>query len=121
MCLDSFGAEATPILIKALADKRPEIKSLAGRMLAGLGEDAQKAIPALIKMTEDPQDLTRRAALDAILSIDRKGEFVKKTLPVFRRALHDTDKEVQRLGSQGLSQLSRQKPEELKKAGIIVK
>ena len=120
MCLEKFGIDAAPILIKALSDKHWAERALAANMLAGFGAEAHKAIPALVKIANDPEVLVRRAVLDAILVIDPKSEYFKKTLPVFRQALRDSDKEVSRRGSAGLLKISRNQPEEFKKTGISI-
>ncbi|MBI2823842.1 MAG: HEAT repeat domain-containing protein [Planctomycetia bacterium] len=60
---------AVPVLTGALASKQEIMRAQAAAALGDLGPAARDAIPALKKLSDDPQAEVRRAATDALAKI----------------------------------------------------
>ena len=67
-------AEAVPDLIKLLEGPNPGRRWEAALTLAALGPVARDAVPALEKALEDPDELVRKAAAQALMEIKAKEE-----------------------------------------------
>lgn len=69
--LDRIGVDATEILIAALKDAQPTVRSRAAWLLGGRGEQAAKAIPAIEGLLKDSDEHVRETAA-AVLERIRK-------------------------------------------------
>lgn len=61
--------EAVPQLISRLTDADDTVRSLAAEALEQLGRGAAPAIPALVRLSEDPSRLVRGSAIEALGAI----------------------------------------------------
>jgi HEAT repeat protein len=67
--------KAMPVLISALADQDPSIRSRAARVLGRLGPQAKAAVPALKKALNDPDHEVADEAAFALLEIKSRIKF----------------------------------------------
>lgn len=75
--------------LQALHDDDWEVRAAAAVELETIGEEAAKAVPALIQVLEsDTTEEVRRAAAEALGSI---GPAAKKAIPVLTHALCDAN------------------------------
>lgn len=86
------GEAAVEPLAKLLEQStRPGPLARAVRALGAIGTQAKSTTPALIQLTKHPSPVVRRAALDALFSIDRYGTETRQAL---RPLLDDPDPDV---------------------------
>ena len=114
-CLDGFGKDSVPLLMRALKDGRWEIRALAIRFLEIIGPAAKEALPSILPLTQDAEVIVRREAIGAAQLIDPKGDSWEMSLPALRHGFRDTDSEVRRLADQGLNALRAARPADLNK------
>ena len=57
-----LGAAAVPVLVEMLNDQRPEVRAWAASILGSLGSAGQEAVPALMAMLVDSDQLVRDEA-----------------------------------------------------------
>jgi hypothetical protein len=131
-----IGTNAIPFLLKKVASRewvfrgrvesllerqslihfhfaRPDYKNVLG--MSGfiiLGKDAKSAVPELIMLSKDPDDVARFFALDSLGAIESDKETL---LPVLLRLLHD---QRHLITYKSARLLSERFPEEAEQAGV---
>jgi HEAT repeat protein len=63
------GAEAVPVLVKALKAAEPTTKLIAIRILGEMGPTASEAAPALQALSQDPSQEVRQLAKKALAAV----------------------------------------------------
>jgi HEAT repeat protein len=81
-------ASVVPVLIKALADKRPVVRLIAVRTLASFGATAEAALPRVTELLQDPDGSVREEAADRLDSFGPKAG--KAAIPALIKALRDS-------------------------------
>lgn len=69
LALAHFGAEAVPVLVRALDDGDFSVRAAASRALGAIGPAASDALPALVNAMHDPDAAVREAAGRALKQI----------------------------------------------------
>lgn len=89
-----LGSETVvPLLLHALADPDPGVRTVAATYLGIIGDDAADVVPALIETLEDETAEVRAAAATALGSF---GKDAAPALPALRKAGADRDEDVAR-------------------------
>ena len=88
------GVDVTA-LINALDHKEAKNRASAAKSLGDMGPDAKLAVRRLVKAVKDPDELTSRAAAEALIKIGAPG---RDDLPALLEALKDPKPEVRRYG-----------------------
>ena len=97
--LSSFGADAVPVLEKALRDSDVQVRETAAFSLANTGPNA---IPALKRALDDEHWTVRLAATRAL------GTMGPEAIPALRKALSDQYERVQRGAARAMAKISRE-------------
>jgi HEAT repeat protein len=87
------GSSTVPDLIQVLKDDKADINLRINSILTleRIGQDAKKAVPALIETIEDDNFLIRKATAYSLGSIDPNN---KRVISALIRALHDSNEGV---------------------------
>ncbi len=88
--LAAIGAESVPPLLEMLTNSTPHLRCRAEVALGLMGPAAEPAVPALVKMLDDPD--TGRDAIDALGCIGRRADLA---VPVLTKAVTDPDRGMQ--------------------------
>ena len=89
--IGSFGADATPatmLLVEALADSTPTVRSAAAWALTQTGPRGSTAVPALAKALSDPAPRVRGLA---IVALKNMGPKAAPAVPALIQALNDSE------------------------------
>ncbi|MBX3411626.1 MAG: HEAT repeat domain-containing protein [Pirellulales bacterium] len=86
--LSRIGSQALPVLIAALHDSDPVVRTNAAKGIARLGETAQQAVPALTAALADDVYTVRLTAARALGQI---GPGAAPAIPELSAALRDTE------------------------------
>jgi hypothetical protein len=68
--LQDGDPKAVAVLIALLDAPEPHVRSLAARGLESIGPPANEAVPALLRLTDDPEGMPSWSAWEALLAID---------------------------------------------------
>jgi HEAT repeat protein len=85
--LDPQGAQAVPLLMRALKDHEGSVRKAATLALGNLGAAAKPAVPLLFELLGDAED--RDAARGALRQIDTVGP---EAVPTLIKALESDDR-----------------------------
>jgi HEAT repeat protein len=91
MVTSAMGADVNDLVAK-LKNKDSDVRRSAAKDLAGLGEEAKPAVPALTKALSDKDLFVRRFAAEALGAI---GPDAKSAVPALALAMNDGRKEMQ--------------------------
>jgi HEAT repeat protein len=72
--IEKIGADAVPILTKAVKDKNRNVRRFAVKALGGLGADARSAVPEILQAMKEDDSQMQREAIRAVRSIDRHAK-----------------------------------------------
>jgi HEAT repeat protein len=86
--LARIGDQALPVLIAALSDPDPAVRSNAAKAIARLGEAAAQAVPALIAALSDSDRSVRSNAARALGQI---GTAAAPAIPRLSEAMRETE------------------------------
>ena len=75
------GQEAIKALVATLSDPVPRVRRDAVRSLGYIGPKARETLPAIQKLSEDPEEIVRQAAKNAIQAIAPEQTPPKKETP----------------------------------------
>jgi HEAT repeat protein len=100
---------AVSVLIRTLGDPSPRVRESAAAGLAGLGADANAAIPHLLKRVNDPDRGARASAVGALGFIAKPDSKVQ-VVPALILALDDADFDVRLMAADGLVKLGEIAP-----------
>ncbi|MEO2049316.1 MAG: HEAT repeat domain-containing protein [Pirellulales bacterium] len=89
--LTIVGLEALPLLMEALNDGEPQVRSAVALALGTMGPSATSTVPKLIESLADDDGLVRASAAEAI---GRFGQIAHEATPVLANALNDIDSRV---------------------------
>lgn len=86
--LARIGDQSLPVLISALRDSDPIVRSNAAKGIARLGEAAQAAVPALINALSDSDRTVRLSAARALGQI---GPGAASAIPQLAESMRETE------------------------------
>jgi HEAT repeat protein len=90
--------------VKYLRNKNPKVRAKAAQRLAAFGPAAKAAIPELIHLLKDPEQLNRALAQEALSKI---GAPDSKQIPLLTKCLKDPVREVRAYSAGALGKLER--------------
>jgi len=96
LAIVQLGGEADPIVSKIaelLTISTPELRFTTARALARFGRKGGKAVPAMIKLLDDKEDVIRQ---QAIITLQAFGPAAKDAVPAIGMKLSDPDFDVRR-------------------------
>jgi HEAT repeat protein len=96
-----------PLLLEALSDPDPSVRTVAVTYLGIIGQDHGKVVPALIAALNDDSADVRIAAATALGSFPGSAE---KVLPALRRAMADSNADVAREAGVAIVKLQGSRP-----------
>lgn len=91
---DPAQREAVQLLAEALGDPEVEVREVAAGAIADFGHEARRAMPELIRATQDESPIVRRRAIRAVGIIADPEEAVDGALPAVIAATEDEDQGV---------------------------
>ncbi|MEZ4527446.1 MAG: HEAT repeat domain-containing protein [Desulfobacterales bacterium] len=95
-----YGRKAVPDLIRMLKNTDREIQVSAARMLGRMGENAENAVPDILKLLEDPDGGMRRIGSDTLLQIGVPA------IPRLIRRLENASEDLSRILLEILEQIN---------------
>ena len=115
--LVEIGTPAIPALITALSHEEEAIRWRAASTLGDMGEIAQDAVPALIRLWQ----VESRLRINIVYSLMGIGEPVKKIAPVLIKTLNDGDAETARWAAHALNYMATVRSVKGKKESMEVR
>ena len=98
------------LLVKALGDRAPMVRSGAARSLGYIGTEASDAAPHLMRLLHDSDSSVRILAVNALEKITGHGGYISEVITSIRGAAkNDTDKFVKTAARDALIKLNRRK------------
>ncbi len=99
------GKESVPILVRALGDKRDEVRWGTAIALGKLKGEARPALPALVTALGDRNENVRWCAAIALGGLGPDAEVAAAAVPALVEALHDRDADVRRGAALSLARI----------------
>lgn len=106
--LNEFGVKSPsilPTLIKALGDESPSVRREVAYLISICGPEAQRAVPALARLLDDPDPFVRACAAGVLGTVS--GDEGPSVLPSLRRAAADPDEWVRRAAAKAIDRIER--------------
>jgi HEAT repeat protein len=100
-----LGAQAAPVVLRALKDEDPAVRAEAAGMLSDVGADHSVAVPALTQALHDTDAGVRGAAARGLGAIGRPAQ---ASLPALWAMIRDPDEGVRSAALIAIKQIKDQ-------------
>lgn len=98
------------LLIKAIQDKSPAVRSSAVRSIGNLGPDAESAVPRLIRLLYDPDVSVRILAVNSLERVSGYTGYMKEVMEAVKNvSKNDADRFVKSSAKEAFVKLKRKK------------